>query len=132
MAVPRNPILSGMAKTGTISVMMTAGQSQACAPWPRLSREKGPLCSQGSYGDFYVYVHASMVDFLTALKHKHVLLCLIETLQQMFYDYSTNGKKKKDAEKSQHHGFYGRVLLSWQFTVQLGNEGISQDAGNPV
>lgn len=87
--------------------MMTAGQSQACAPWPRLSREKGPLCSQGSYGDFYVYVHASMVDFLTALKHKHVLLCLIETLQQMFYDYSTNGKKKRMLKRVSIMAFMG-------------------------
>lgn len=41
-------------------------------------------------------------------------------------------KKKKDAEKCQHHEFYGRVLLTWQFTVQQGNEGISQSTVSPV
>jgi len=39
-------------------------------------------------------------DFLATLKQKHVLLCLIETLQQMFYDYSTNGRKNKRMLKS--------------------------------
>lgn len=75
--------------------MMVAGQSQACAPWPKFSRGKSPLCSWGSYGNFSIYVCASMVDFLTTLKHKHVLLCLTETLQQMFYDYFTNGAKRR-------------------------------------
>lgn len=41
-------------------------------------------------------------------------------------------KKKKDAGKCQHHEFYGRVLLTWWFTVQQGNEGISQSAVSPV
>lgn len=34
-----------------------------------------------------------MVDFLAALKHKHVWPCLIKTLEQMFHDYSPIGKK---------------------------------------
>lgn len=56
---------------------------------------QGPLGSWGGYGEFSTRARASMVDFLATLKHKHVLLCLIETAQQMFYDYSTNGKRKK-------------------------------------
>lgn len=83
-----------MAETGTTSVMMTAGQSQACASWPRLSQREGsPLLPEELRGFFYV--HVSMVDFLTTLKCKRVLLCLIETLQQMFYDFSINERKKK-------------------------------------
>lgn len=35
---------------------------------------------------------------------------------------------KRHDEKCEHHGFYGRVLLTQQYTVQLGNEGISQDS----
>lgn len=65
-----------------------------------------------------------VVDFLAAL-HKHVWPCLIETLKQMFYDYLTNGKKTMEAEKCQHHSFYGRVLLTQQCT---GNEANCQDS----
>lgn len=39
----------------------------------------------------FLSVSASVVDSLATLKHKQVLLHLIETLQQMFYDYYTNG-----------------------------------------
>lgn len=101
-------------------------------PLAQTQQGEESLCCRGSYGDFSVCVRDSIIDLLDTLKHKHVLLHLIETLQQMFYDYSTNRGKKKDAEKCQHHGFYGRILLTQRFTVQLGNEGISQNAGNPV
>lgn len=74
--------------------MMTAGQSQACASGPRLSQREGSPLLPGKLRGFF-YVHVSMVDFLTTLKYKHVLLCLIETLQQMFYDFSIKERKKK-------------------------------------
>lgn len=75
----------------------------------------------------FLTIFMSVVDFLAALKHKHVWPCLIKTLKQMFYDYSTNGKKTWKLKSASITAFMGVLLTQW-YTVQLGNEGISQDS----